>query len=100
LEQAPHAWYHPFTTFAIAFIFTCSKSDTLLFILHGTFGMAYLLVYVDDIILMASSSTLLECIIIALSTEFGMTDLGELHHFLDLAVRRDSGGGGVFLSQT
>jgi hypothetical protein len=67
-----------------------------LFILHDTFGTAYLLIYVDDIILTASSSTLLERIITALSIEFAMTDLGELHHFLGLAIRRDSGG--MFLS--
>jgi hypothetical protein len=69
-----------------------------LFILHGTFGTAYLLIYIDDIILTASSSTLLERIITVLSAEFAMTDLGELHHFLGLAVRRDSRG--MFLSQT
>jgi hypothetical protein len=70
----------------------------LLFILQGTLGTTYLLVYVDDIILTTSSSTLLERIITALSAEFAMTDLGELHHFLGLAVRHDSGG--MFLSQT
>jgi hypothetical protein len=89
LKQAPHAWYHRFVTFATAFGFTCSKSDTSLFILHGTFGMAYLLVYIDDIILTALSSTLLERIITALNAEFAMTDLGELHHFLGLAVLCD-----------
>jgi histone deacetylase 1/2 len=81
LKQAPRACYHRFATFAIAFGFTCLKSDTSLFILHGTFGMAYLLVYVDGIILTASSWTLLERIITALSVEFAMTDLGELDHF-------------------
>lgn len=53
LKQAPRAWYHRFATFITAFGFTCSKSDTSLFILHGTLGMTYLLLYVDDIILAA-----------------------------------------------
>jgi histone deacetylase 1/2 len=97
LKQAPRAWYHRFATFITAFGFTCSNSDTSLFILHDTFGMVYLLFYIEDIILMASSSTLPECIITALSAEFAMTDLGELHHFLGLAVQRDSQG--MFLSQ-
>jgi hypothetical protein len=60
LKQAPRACYHRFATFVTAFGFTCSKSDTSPFILHGTFGTTYLLVYVDDIILTASSWTLLE----------------------------------------
>jgi hypothetical protein len=98
LKQAPRAWYHRFATFVTAFGFTCSKSDTSLFILHGIHGTAYLLLYVDDIILTASSTALLERVITALSAEFAMTDLGELHHFLGLAVRRDSQG--MFLSQT
>ncbi|KAM3298360.1 hypothetical protein ACQJBY_040029 [Aegilops geniculata] len=98
LKQAPRAWYHRFATFITTLGFACSKSDTSLFILHGTLGTAYLLLYVDDIILTASTSALLERVIAALSAEFAMTDLGELHHFLGLAVRRDSRG--MFLSQT
>jgi hypothetical protein len=97
LKQAPRAWYHRFATFITAFGFTCSNSDTSLLILHDTFSMVYLLFYIEDIILMASSSTLPECIITALSAKFAMTDLGELHHFLGLAIRRDSQG--IFLSQ-
>jgi hypothetical protein len=40
--------------------------------------MAYLLLYVDDIILTASSSTFLQCID-RLHSEFAMTNLGDLH---------------------
>jgi hypothetical protein len=98
LKKAPRAWYHRVATFVTAFGFTCFNSDTSLFFLHGTFGMTYLLLYVDDIILTTLSSTLLQCIITALSAEFAMTDLGELHHFLGLAIRHDSQE--MFLSQT
>ena len=54
LKQSPRMWYHRFATFVTTFGFTCSKSDTSLFTLHGSLGTAYLLLYVDDIILMAS----------------------------------------------
>ncbi|XP_022014710.2 uncharacterized mitochondrial protein AtMg00810-like [Helianthus annuus] len=60
--------------------------------------MAYLLLYVDDIILTASSDTLLTNIIQLLSREFAMTDLGTLHHFLGISVKRDAQG--LFLSQS
>ena len=59
--------------------------------------MAYLLLYVDDIILTASSTDLLRRIITRLSTEFAMKDLGDLSFFLGIAVTRDSKG--MFLSQ-
>ncbi|GKC01357.1 ribonuclease H-like domain-containing protein [Tanacetum coccineum] len=43
---------------------------------------AYLLLYVDDIILTASSTALLQRIITLLHSEFAMTDLGSLNYFL------------------
>ncbi|KAI3822381.1 hypothetical protein L1987_09970 [Smallanthus sonchifolius] len=59
--------------------------------------MAYLLLYVDDIILTASNNGLLNSIIESLSSEFKMTDLGQLHHFLRISVEKRNGG--LFLSQ-
>ena len=59
--------------------------------------IAYLLLYVDDIVLTASSDALLRSIIGQLHTEFAMTDLGALHHFLGISVTRSSEG--LFLSQ-
>ena len=64
LKQAPRAWYQRFTTFIITIGFTCSKSNKSLFILYAALGTAYLLLYVGDIIPTASSSTLLDCVII------------------------------------
>ncbi|KAL9285967.1 putative reverse transcriptase, RNA-dependent DNA polymerase [Arabidopsis thaliana] len=54
--------------------------------------MAYLLLYVDDIGLTASSSTLLQAIISSLSAAFEMTDLGDIHYFLGIAIKRNSSG--------
>ncbi|GKC34099.1 ribonuclease H-like domain-containing protein [Tanacetum coccineum] len=63
---------------------------------YGT-NTAYLLLYVDDIVLTASSKTLLQQIISSLHQEFSMTDLGSLNYFLGISVTRDSSG--MFLSQ-
>jgi hypothetical protein len=48
----------------------------------------YLLLYVDVIVLTASSSALLHSVIVALKKEFAMKDLGSLHFFLGVAVQR------------
>ena len=72
--------------------FTSSLSDTSLFVYHHNSETAYLLLYVDDIILSASSQTLLDHIITLLRSEFSMTHLGTLHHFSGIAVLRDSSG--------
>jgi len=59
--------------------------------------VAYLLLYIDDIILTASSYELLQLITKCLHSKFTMIDLGDLHHFLGIFVRRDSLG--LFLLQ-
>jgi hypothetical protein len=63
-----------------------AKSDTSLFIYHHVAETAYLLLYVDDIVLTASSESLLRRIITSLQQEFAMKDLGVLHHFLGVTV--------------
>jgi hypothetical protein len=59
--------------------------------------MAFLLLYVDDIVLTASSPSFLRRIIAALHRKFSMTDMGPLHHFLGVSVQRQ--GDSLFLSQ-
>jgi len=54
--------------------------------------MAYLLVYVDDIILTASTTSLLRHVVQQLCCEFAIKDLGDLHFFLGVQVRRDASG--------
>ena len=43
----------------------------------------YLLVYVDDIILVSSSNAAADRLVSALGEEFAVKDLGALHYFLD-----------------
>ncbi|GJY49746.1 ribonuclease H-like domain-containing protein [Tanacetum coccineum] len=75
LKKAPRAWFQRF------------GSD-----------IAYLLLYVDDIVLTASSTVLLTRIITLLHGEFAMTDLGSLNYFLGISAQRSKSG--LFLSQS
>ena len=59
--------------------------------------MAYLLLYVDDIILIASIDDLRKSIMASRSSEFAMKDLDHLNDFLGISVTRHKGG--LFLSQ-
>jgi hypothetical protein len=88
LKQAPCAWYSRFTSFLLSQGFAEAKSDTSLFVFHRGSDTVYLLLYVDDIILTASSMELLGRTISALQREFAMKDLGPLHHFLGITVER------------
>ncbi|GJS45526.1 ribonuclease H-like domain-containing protein [Tanacetum coccineum] len=98
LKQAPRAWFQRFASYALRVGFQHSKTDSSLFIYHRGVDTAYLLLYVDDIILTASSSGLLQRIISSLKGEFAMTDLGPLNYFLGISATCTSSG--IFLSQT
>ena len=55
LKQAPRAWYSRFAIFLLTLGFTEAKSETSLFIYRRGDETAYLLLYVDDIVLTTSS---------------------------------------------
>nr|GFC39005.1 ribonuclease H-like domain-containing protein [Tanacetum cinerariifolium] len=97
LKQAPRAWFQRFAGYAIRAAFYNSRCDTSLFIYRQGSQVAYLLIYVDDIILTASFAALLQQIITSLHQEFDMTDLGALNYFLGISATRSSTG--LFLSQ-
>ena len=65
LKQAPRA-YSRFVMFLLTLGFTEAKSDTYLFIYRRGDETVYLLLYVDDIVLTASSQQLLQHVISSL----------------------------------
>nr|GFB95007.1 ribonuclease H-like domain-containing protein [Tanacetum cinerariifolium] len=97
LKQAPRACFQRFAAYITTVGFTPSRCDSSLFIYKQGDDTAFLLLYVDDIVLTASSYRLLQHIIASLHREFSMTDLGALNYFLGISVTRDSSG--MFLSQ-
>ncbi|KAJ9567352.1 hypothetical protein OSB04_003318 [Centaurea solstitialis] len=84
LKQSPRAWFHRFAVFITSLGFSSSKSDSSLFVYHHGRDTIYLLLYVDDIILTASSPDLVNRVISRLSSEFKMTDLGAPSFFWEL----------------
>ncbi|PWA86806.1 hypothetical protein CTI12_AA136010 [Artemisia annua] len=98
LKQAPRAWFQRFASFVTRIGLQHSKTDTSLFVFHRGLDIAYLLLYVDDIILTASSTALPQRIIALLHSEFAMTDLCSLNYFLGISAQRTASG--MFLSQS
>ena len=98
LEQAPRAWYQRFAVYISTLGFLSSRSNSSLFTFHHGSETIYLFLHVDDIILTASSSTLISTVISQLSSEFTMSDLGSLSFFLGIAATRSPSG--LFLSQS
>jgi hypothetical protein len=87
LKQALRAWYSHFASYSASIGFVEAKSDTSLFIYQRGKDTVYLL-YIDDIVLTASTANLLQHTIIALQRKFAMKDLGGLHHFLGITAER------------
>jgi histone deacetylase 1/2 len=87
-----------FAGFLATIGFKATRSDSSLFTFSRGSDAAYLLLYVDDIVLTASSTTLLQRIVAQLTGEFAMKDLGALHYFLGIRVTRTDAG--FFLSQS
>lgn len=81
LKQAPRAWFQRFASYAMRVGFTHSRCESSLVIFRQVSDSAYLSIYVDDITLAASSTTLLQRIISYLHPEFSMTGLGSLNYF-------------------
>lgn len=74
-----------------------SLSDTSLFIYSHDDNVAYLLVYVDDLILTGNDNSMLDKFVSKLADRFSIKDLGPLNYFLGVEVISMSTG--LFLTQ-
>nr|XP_020162313.1 uncharacterized mitochondrial protein AtMg00810-like [Aegilops tauschii subsp. strangulata] len=97
LKQAPRAWYQRIAAFLHQLGFRSTRSDASLFVYHQGSDTAYLLLYVDDIILTACTAGLLSQLTARLRAEFAIKDLGPLHYFLGVEVVRRPDG--LFIHQ-
>ena len=90
LKRAPRAWFESFTTQLLHLGFIASTADFSLFIYHHQQVIAYLLLYMDDIVFTSNFTYFLDNLIIQLRKVFDLKDLGTLHYFLGLQVSRTS----------
>jgi hypothetical protein len=90
LRQPPRVWCHCLASYLVSLGFMEAKWDTLLFIYRRGTDTAYLLLYVDNIVLTALSSELLQHTTTALQQRFTMKDLNPLPHFLGISVEQRS----------
>lgn len=99
LKQAPRSWNDQFHSFVTQLGFKRSNVDTCLYHLRWSGFVVYLLLYVDDIIIVSDRLELVDRIKQQLSNQFEMSDMGELKLFLGLKVDRDLSGGTMKISQ-
>jgi hypothetical protein len=97
LKQAPRAWYSRVSKKLIEHGFHGSKVDTSLFFYSHDGITMFMLIYVDDIIVVSSSNDAVMALLHNLQKEFALKDLGDLHYFLGIEVSKSSEG--IILSQ-
>ncbi|KAK1661389.1 hypothetical protein QYE76_049548 [Lolium multiflorum] len=92
LKQAPRAWHARLSSVLGSLGFSPSVADTSLFILRRPDVTIFLLIYVDDIIVLSSLEGAIPRLIGKLRSEFSVKDLGALHYFLGIEVSSPSAG--------
>jgi hypothetical protein len=89
LKQAPRAWFSRLSSKLIQLGFTPNVS---LFIFNKGDVQMYILIYVDDIIILSSSSAATDKLLVQLQEDFAVKDLGVLSYFLGIEVHHTSTG--------
>jgi hypothetical protein len=97
LKQAPHAWLSRLSSKLLQLRFIASKADVSLFIFNKQGIQMYMLIYVDDIISISSSTSATERLLHQLHQDFAVKDLGTLNYFLGIEVQHMTHG--LFLTQ-
>jgi hypothetical protein len=101
LKQAPKAWYDTISNVLVSAGFIISDADPSLFILNTVEGsVVYLLLYVDDILLLSQAMLAITDIKSLLSSNFSVKDLGEAKHFLGMQIKQERDPNGVLVSIT
>jgi len=99
LKQSPRAWYHRIDSFFINEGFYRSQADHSLYIKQTGEYILVAILYVDDLIILASHVTQLKWLKSELEKEFEMSDLGELRYCLGVEFERNREARTITMSQ-
>jgi transposase InsO family protein len=101
LKQAPRQWYQKLHTFLISSGFVRCAVDHGLYVRHDESGALTIMgVYVDDLLLVASTKNAMQTIKDQLSTAFSMSDLGPVNYLLGMRITRNRTNHTIQIDQT
>ena len=98
LKQAPRAWHNRLHTELLNFGFVPSNADPSFYTYHSKDDSAYLLTYVDDILIATKDLAMVEKIKGFLTSAFDARDLGAAHYYLGITITRDRSAKTIKLS--
>eukprot|EP00253_Pinus_taeda_P002966 PITA_02966 len=98
LKQAPRAWYERLTEHLLKLNFKhFDLDDATLLVKKVGKTVVYLVVYVDDLLMMGNNESYIASIKKELGKSFEMTNLGYVHYYLGIEVTQHPKS--IFLSQ-
>lgn len=99
LRQAPRAWHLRLKEELEKLGFTASAADPGLYISNDKAGTSFLLVYVDDILILSKALDTVKTVKTALQGVFDAHDMGDAYYFLGMTIERDRTSNTIKLSQ-
>jgi hypothetical protein len=99
LKQSPRQWCKRFDSFMLAHDFKRSQYDSCVYIKFVNGSPIYLMLYVDDMLIVAKSKKQITTLKAQLSSEFEMKNLGATKKILGMEITRDRKSGLLFLSK-
>jgi len=100
LKQSPRLWNAHIDRTMTSHGFTKSPYDPCLYQRTTMEGVVYVTIYVDDLIIAASSQRLIDTFKRELHSVYAMKDLGELKYCLGMEISRDRRKGTITLTQS
>ncbi|KAH9139250.1 hypothetical protein AeRB84_016475 [Aphanomyces euteiches] len=100
LKQAPHLWYWTFVEFMTSKGFTRLHKDRCVFLHTSDDGFTIVSLYVDDLLIIAPTTSLVSSMKLSLFDRFQMKDLGEARDILGWQIERNRSARTLFLHQT
>ena len=99
LKQSPRMWYHKFDTFIQGLGFTRSKADHCVYFKLIGNCVIYLVLYVDDMLLVGNDKEIIHDLKTQLSSKFDMKDLDAANYILGMEIKRDRAKRKLWLNQ-
>ena len=84
LKQSAKLWNDTIHNFLLRLGFTQSNADLCLYMKHCTEGMLFLIIWVDDIIILSNNVRMVNTFKEQISKEYTVKDLGRLKYFLGI----------------
>eukprot|EP00253_Pinus_taeda_P030330 PITA_30330 len=87
LKQSPRMWHRKFDTFIQGLIFTRSKEDHCVYFKLIGDCVIYLVLNVDDMLLVGNDKEIIQDLNTQLSSEFDMKDIGAANYILGMELK-------------